>query len=400
MNRIDSGRIRKELCAKPSRLIIGLMSGTSADGIDAALVRVSGHGTDTKAQMLSFLFTPFPEAVREKILLVAEGQDGGAREICLLSSLLGQLYAQACLALCEHAGAAKEEIDLVGSHGQTVWHQPEASLYLGYPVRGTLQIGEESWIAQALGCPVAADFRVRDLAAGGLGAPLVPYTEYLLYRREDRTVALQNIGGIGNVTILPAGGTLEDVRAFDTGPGNMVLDALTARLTDGRQKYDAGGALAARGKVDPELLSYMLRDEYLTMPPPKTTGRERYGEPYVKALLGEAERLGVSLSDTLTTATRFTAETIARALRDFSPACPEELIVGGGGSANRTLLAFLKASLPDCRVLTQEDVGGCSDAKEAMAFAILANETLFGAPNNVPSVTGAGQYVVMGKLTF
>lgn len=388
------------LWEKPERLVIGLMSGTSADGIDAALTKISGCGTDTRAELVSFLFVPFPPAVREKVLAVAGGEAVPASGFCCLKTLLGELLAEACLALCRQAGVSPERVDLVGSHGQTVWHIPQKTEYLGRTLTGTLQIGEEAVIAQALGCPVMGDFRVRDMAAGGQGAPLVPYTEFLLYRREDRAVALQNIGGIGNVTILPAGCTLGDVTAFDTGPGNMVLDALVRRLTNGRQSYDKGGVLAAGGRVSPELLAWMLADPYLDRPPPKTTGRENYGEDYVARLLGRAEELEVSLQDALSTATRFTAESIALGLRRFSPVKPEELVVGGGGSWNLTLLAHLRACLPRCRVVTNEDLGLNSDAKEAVAFAVLANEAVFGRCNNAPSATGASCPVVMGKLSY
>lgn len=388
------------LKAKPSRLVIGLMSGTSADGIDAVLTEISGYGTDIRVTQLDFLFTPFEPAMRERILQVAEGIFGGSGEICRLNTLLGRLCADASLALCRKAGIPPEDIDLAGSHGQTVWHMPGAEDYLGYSIRGTLQIGEYAMIAEALGCPVIGDFRVRDMAAGGSGAPLVPYTEYLLYRSKTQTVALQNIGGIGNITILPKDCTLSQVIAFDTGPGNMVMDALAGKLTDGRASYDDGGQLARTGMVQQELLTYLLQDPYLAKYPPKTTGREYYGADYVKRLLDFAETHNINLIDTLATATRFTAESIAMGLKSFSPVPPESLIVGGGGSRNPTLLAHLQECLPDCAVKTNESIGYDSDAKEAIAFAILANEALFGMANNVPSVTGASHPVVMGKLSL
>lgn len=387
------------LRAKDERLVIGLMSGTSADGIDAALTRIRGWGTKTQATLSCFLFTPFPPTVREKILAVAGGAPVTAAEFCCLKTLLGQLYAEACLALCRKAGISPEQVDLVGNHGQTLWHIPEETEYLDHTLAGTLQLGEDAVIAQALGCPVVGDFRVRDMAAGGQGAPLVPYTEFLLYRREDRAVALQNIGGIGNVTILPAGCALADVTAFDTGPGNMVLDALVQRLTEGKSSYDEGGALAAAGRVSEPLLAWMLNDPYLARRPPKTTGRELYGPAYVARLLQQAECLGVGLQDALATATRFTAETIALGIARFSPVQPEELVVGGGGSWNLTLLAHLRRCMPGCRVVTNEDLGLNSDAKEAVAFAVLANETLFSQCNNAPAATGASCPVVMGKLS-
>ncbi len=389
-----------QLWNKPSRLVIGLMSGTSADGIDAALTRISGCGTETRAELLGFLFTPFPPEVREKVLHVAGGGEANAAEFCRLKTLLGRLYGEACLALCRQEGIAPEQVDLVGSHGQTVWHIPQRSDYLGRTLTGTLQIGEDALIAQAVGCPVVGDFRVRDMAAGGQGAPLVPYTEWLLYREEGRAVALQNIGGIGNVTILPAGCALEEVTAFDTGPGNMVMDALVRRLTGGARTYDEGGRLAAAGRVSRPLLAWMLADPYLEKAPPKTTGRELYGEEYVRRLLAEAERLGVDLQDALATATRFTAEAVAVGLERFAPARPERLVVGGGGSWNETLLAHLRDCLPGCQVVTNEDLGRNGDAKEAVAFAVLANEAVFGVCNNAPAATGASRPVVMGKLSL
>ncbi len=385
---------------KERRLVIGLMSGTSADGIDAALTEISGFGTSIKVKQLDFLFEPFDPAVRESILRLAKGSYGGSAEICKMSSLLGKLYADACLKLCRQAGISKEQVDLVGNHGQTVWHMPVKENYLGTELTGTLQIGEDAFIAEALECPVIGDFRVRDMAAGGLGAPLVPYTEYLLYRKTDKTVALQNIGGIGNVTILPKNGTLEQVIAFDTGPGNMVMDALAEKLTKGQQTYDRGGRLAASGNVNSGLLSFLMQDPYLSKMPPKTTGREYYGEEYVKRLLQYGERENVSLTDCLTSATRFTAESIAQGIRRFSPEKPEVLVVGGGGSKNPVLLQFIQECLPECRVMTNEEIGYDSDSKEAVAFAVLANEALGSMANNVPGVTGARHPVVMGKISL
>ncbi|MDO5399657.1 MAG: anhydro-N-acetylmuramic acid kinase [Eubacteriales bacterium] len=388
-------------CSEPaqSRLVIGLMSGTSADGIDAALTRITGCGLETRVEQLDFLFTPFPEDLRSAILRIAGGGQTTAGELCRLKTLLGIRYADACVALCRHAGVRPDQIGLVGCHGQTLWHIPRPEAYLGTELTGTLQIGEDACIAQRMGCPVVGDFRVRDMAAGGQGAPLVPYSEFLIYRRPDETVALQNIGGIGNLTILPAGGTLADVVAFDTGPGNMVMDALTWKFTDGAQRYDRGGALAASAQVSQRLLDWMLDDPYLQRRPPKTTGRERYGPDYVRTLLEQAQALGVSPVDTLATATCFTARTIALALRQSCRQLPQRLIVGGGGAWNDTLMSHLRELLPGCRVMTNEALGYSSDAKEAVAFAVLANEAYEGMCNNVPSATGAEQPVVMGKLS-
>ena len=380
---------------KPSRLVVGLMSGTSADGIDAVLTRISGFGSATKITQLGFYFQPFDELTRRAILTVCNGESGGTREICLLSTHLGKLYTEAVRHLLEEAGIGK--IDLIGCHGQTVYHIPTETPYLNTALRGTLQIGDPSYLAEAFGCPVVSDFRIRDMAAGGLGAPLVPYTEYLLYRSETEDVALQNIGGIGNITLLPAGCALDEAVAFDTGPGNMVMDALASIITNGTLSYDDGGRLAASGHVIPELLARMMEDPYLALQPPKTTGREYFGSAYVERLLSFGND---PLVDVLATATAFTAQSIAHSLRTFAPRMPARLVVAGGGSRNPTLLGFLRQALPEVRIQTQEDLGLDSDAKEAAAFAILANEALFGSCNNAPSATGAKHPVVMGRINL
>jgi len=388
------------LLEKPSRLVIGFMSGTSADGVDAALVRISGYGLATRVEQISFCFVPFAPEVRAEILRLASGAAATAADFCRMNFLLGQLFCEAGDELLRKAGVDRSAIDLIGSHGQTFWHIPAAESYLGHTQRSTLQLGEAALLAEHFGCPVVGDFRVRDVAAGGLGAPLVPYTEYLLYRSETECVALQNIGGIGNVTVMPAGCALADVHAFDTGPGNMVMDALVSRITNGQMTYDAGGQLAATGHVSAPLLAWMMDDPYLRKAPPKTTGREYYGTVYVDRLCDEAGRLCVSPVDTLATATRFTAESIACGLRSFAREAPSRLIVGGGGSLNHTLMAHLRDLLPHCRVMTGEELGFDSQAKEAVAFAILANECVFASCNNAPGATGASHPTVMGKISL
>ena len=387
------------LWEKESLLVVGLMSGTSADGMDAALVEIAGHGLSTSVKSLGFVSLPYSDAIRGEILRLASGREGGSRDLCLFSFLMGELSLEACMAVCEQAGIRPEQVDLVGSHGQTLYHVPVAENYVGRSVRGTLQLGEASVIAEGLGCPVVSDFRVRDMAAGGQGAPLVPYAEYLLYRKPDQIVGLQNIGGIGNLTVLPRGGAPEDTFAFDTGPGNMVMDQVVCRITQGRLRYDEGGQLAAQGTCHPALLAWMLQDPYLRLPPPKTTGREVYGDAYVSALMARGRQEGVSDLDILATATRFTAECVRAAVADFCPAVPDYLVIGGGGSRNPVLLRELKQLLP-MPVMLNEELGFDSEAKEAIAFAILANECVHGGANNMPSVTGAVHPVVMGKITL
>ncbi|MEG0493286.1 MAG: anhydro-N-acetylmuramic acid kinase [Clostridia bacterium] len=388
-----------ECIQKDEKLAIGLMSGTSADGIDAALVSIRGAGLTTAVKQLAFCTLPFSEEARARILCLAGGEAGGSHELSLFSFWLGQCSADACLKVCEQAGVEPSAVDFVGSHGQTLYHIPEAESYLGMQLRATLQLGEPSLISEALGCPVVSDFRVRDMAAGGLGAPLVPYTEYLLYRSERETVALQNIGGIGNLTVLPKGGALSDTFAFDTGPGNMVMDALAEQITQGKQHYDAEGRLAQSGQISPALLDFLLDDPYLAQKPPKTTGRERYGKAYVERLLAQATKLQLAPEDALATATRFTAESIRLGV-ERAGMRPKRLIVGGGGSQNPVLMRHIADCLPDVRVMTNEAMGLDSNAKEAVAFAILANECLHGLCNNAPTATGARHAAVLGKISF
>ena len=388
------------LMEKPSRLVIGLMSGTSADGVDAALCRITGHGTATKVEQLGFVFDPFDTRVREEILRLAGGQEATAADFCRINFLLGRLYAETSLRLCRECGVEPKDIDLVGSHGQTLWHIPQPETYLGQTFRSTLQLGECSVLTETFGCPVVGDFRVRDVAAGGLGAPLVPYSEYLIYRSETKCIALQNIGGIGNITCLPPACKPEDVFAFDTGPGNMVMDAVYGAITHGEKRFDEGGAFAAKGQVHQPLLNLMMDDEYVRRQPPKTTGREYYGPTYVERIMAEAKAQCLTDEDLMATVTAFTAATIAYSVEHFFPVKPDELIIGGGGSMNATLLKDIATVLPACKVMTNEQLGYDSNAKEAVAFAVLANEAIFAGCNNMPSVTGATKGVVMGKINL
>ena len=388
------------LMEKPSRLVIGLMSGTSADGVDAALCRITGHGTSTKVEQLGFVFDPFDTQVREEILRLAGGQEATAADFCRINFLLGRLYAETSLRLCRECGVEPKDIDLVGSHGQTLWHIPQPETYLGQTFRSTLQLGECSVLTETFGCPVVGDFRVRDVAAGGLGAPLVPYSEYLIYRSETKCIALQNIGGIGNITCLPPACKPEEVFAFDTGPGNMVMDAVYGAITHGEKRFDEGGAFAAKGRVHQPLLNLMMDDEYIRRQPPKTTGREYYGPAYVEHITAEAKAQCLTDEDLMATVTAFTAATIAYSVEHFFPVKPDELIIGGGGSMNATLLKDIATVLPACKVMTNEQLGYDSNAKEAVAFAVLANEAIFAGCNNMPSVTGATKGVVMGKISL
>ena len=392
------------LSAKGIHRVVGMMSGTSVDGVDAALIELSREGGAPRVKLLAFENTPHPQGVRERVFELFRPETSTVDRIGYMNFLLGELYARAALSVIAKAGLTSADVDLIGSHGQTIWHEPEARETDGMPIRYTVQIGEGAVIAARTGIPTVSDFRVADMAVGGQGAPLVPFSEYLLYRREDESILLQNIGGIGNMTVLPAGATPEQVFAFDTGPGNMIIDAVAAAISGGRLKCDVNGGIAARGKVDEELLARLQKDEYYARRPPKTTGRERFGTQYAQRILDDRARHPISDEDLLATVTYLTAWSIFDACERFAlPVCkPAELIVGGGGSYNKTLLKDLSGlfGARGIAVRTQEDLGFNSDAKEAVAFALMADCFVRGEANVLPSVTGASAASVMGKLSL
>ena len=380
---------------KPERRIIGLMSGTSADGIDAALVRVSGTGRTTKAVMEAFVTSSFPAELRQQVLAVCHGE-GNAEIVSRLSVALAHVFADAAIAVREKAGG-NWEIDAVASHGQTISHTPSSQ-----PFAATLQIGEPSIIAQRVGVPVVSDFRAADMAAGGQGAPLVPYVDWCLLTHPTKTRAVQNIGGIGNVTYLPANTSGDKVLGFDTGPGNMLIDAAATWFSYGAFTFDKVGQIAASGTVDFDLLIWLLGHPFLRQTPPKSAGREEFGAGFFnQQILPRQEHWSRERAkDVVATLTAFTAYSIFEAYRSFLPQMPDEVIVGGGGARNPTLMRALAEKFAPIPVLTHEDIGIDSEGKEALAFAVLANETLLGNPANLPSVTGASKPVVLGKLTL
>ncbi|HZP82051.1 MAG TPA: anhydro-N-acetylmuramic acid kinase [Chthonomonadaceae bacterium] len=381
--------------------IIGLMSGTSADGIDAALVEIAGGPRRFRWALRAFVCVPW-EAGERAAILEACRSDAPIQTIVALNYRLGEAFAAAAEAAAQAAGVPMKQVDAIASHGQTVWHQPTPFDIAGTGAIGTLQIGEPAVIAARTGCVVVADFRAADMALGGQGAPLVPFADYALFASKRETRVVQNLGGIANVTFLPAGGTLADVRAFDTGPGNMLLDALTRRVTNGAQSYDANGDLAARGTVCLPLLAEFLAHPYFAVPPPKSTGREMFGEAFAERFYRAARRRKCAAEDTLATATALTAETISRAYHDWLlPHGPiQTVILGGGGVHNRTLVRLLSERLAPARLTTHAAFGLPDDAKEAVAFALLAYETLHGRPSNVPSATGARGPAVLGKIVL
>lgn len=378
-----------KLLGKQRKQVLGLMSGTSGDGLDCALVDLSGHGLSVEIHGVRSLTFPYQPDEKAFIHSLFE-PDVDARTLCQASFRLGTRFAQGVLDFCAEMGISPRDLDLIGSHGQTVWHQPPSACRDG-DVPSTLQIGEPAVIAAKTGVVTVGDFRVADVALGGEGAPLVPYFDYLLFRQPGQKRALQNIGGIANVSVL--GDSPQSVIAFDNGPGNMLIDALAQVVSHGMLDIDRDGELSARGQVLQPVLSSLLDDEYLRRKPPKSTGRERYGVGFAESLLrrySEHETV-----DLLATVVAFTAYAIADSLRGFQL---DELLVSGGGAYNRTLMGHLERLLSPTRVSKLDAQGIDIDNKEAVAFAILALQTLHGEPANLPSVTGARGPAVLGKL--
>ncbi|MDC7236767.1 MAG: anhydro-N-acetylmuramic acid kinase [Sphaerochaetaceae bacterium] len=379
---------------------IGLMSGTSVDGIDAVLISIENKAIDTKYKQIGFITLPYTKSEKDKLLKLASGNVGGSKELLKINIYLGKKFSEAAIALCKQCSISKHEIDFIGTSGHTFYHLPTKTKYLGKEISGTMQLGEPSFLNEEFNCPVVSDFRIRDMAAGGQGAPLVPYTEYILFRSSTKNIALQNIGGIANITILPKNCSQNDVIAFDTGPGNMVIDNLVNIFSKGKLSYDKDAQIAKKGKLNQNLLNYLLDDDYLTQDIPKSTGREKYSKEYVNNIIEFATQNNISLVDMIYTVTFFTAKTIGIGIKNFSKVDLDTIIIGGGGSHNSVILDSLKTLLPNIEVITFEDLGLNSDSKEAVAFAILANETLNGISNNLTTVTGAKHPVIMGKISY
>ncbi|EGL16065.1 MULTISPECIES: anhydro-N-acetylmuramic acid kinase [unclassified Paenibacillus] len=383
-------------------IAIGLMSGTSLDGIDAAVVRINGSGLDTRLELLHFHSRPYDDALREKLKDLCSVARSDVALVCGMNVFLAERMAEAALEAVREAGLTMDRIGFIASHGQTVWHIPEGDAADPYLVRSTLQLGDLSVLAKRTGVPVVGDFRPADMAVGGQGAPLVPYGDLILFRHETKGRLLQNIGGIGNCTVLPPQAGPSDVFAFDTGPGNMVIDQVVYQLSGGRHSYDESGSWAAQGRTDEGLVADAMTHPYFRVKPPKSTGREVFGKAYAADFIARAKALGLADADIVATATAFTARTIAEGCRRFVfPRCRvDEVIVSGGGAHNRTLLSMLAELLPDQHVTTSGAFGVHDDAKEAVIFALLGNDFLRGIPNNLPSATGAARPTVMGKLAL
>jgi anhydro-N-acetylmuramic acid kinase len=383
--------------------VIGLMSGTSADGIDVAVARISGAPPCLDAKLEHAISIPFRREIRETILRVANGAASSSQEISELNFTLGGLFADAAIEACRQFHIPLSSVALIGSHGQTIFHQGSPSRARGarHPA-STLQIGEPAIIAARTGITTIADFRPADIAAGGQGAPLVPFVDYLLYRDAKIGRVALNIGGIANVTVIPAGARPENVFAFDTGPGNMIVDALVQHFSAGKSRFDFNAEFAFTGTVWPELLDTLLTDHYFRIRPPKSCGREQFGEAYTKMLIDWAQKHRARPADLVRTATAFTALTIIDAWNRFiAPRAKiKQLIVAGGGAHNPLIMAQLAAALEDVEVTTSASLGVPEDGKEAFAFAILAYETFHGRTANLTSATGANRRAILGKVCY
>ncbi len=424
-----------ELLKKKKKYVIGLMSGTSVDGIDAAVVEITGHGLETTVNLIAFETFPFPPDVPQRILALCQPDTSRVDDICEMNFYIGHLFAEAVKHTLQKNGMFARDIDLIGSHGQTIHHLPgdpntdctadtiketRSLKRSGRRVHGkghepsnsphrtarkirnpsTLQIGEPAVIAHETGIPTIADFRVADMAAGGQGAPLVSYPDYLLFRDTTKTVGLLNIGGIANLTVLPANGSFDSVSAADTGPGNMCVDAVVSEITDGKERYDEAGQRAAQGTSHQPLIDEWLKHPFFQLTPPKTTGREMFGHTFSLECLRACREYGLSDNDAIATLTDLTVQTVALYISQFvSEQNPiDRLYVSGGGVHNRTLMQRLSEVLVNTVVEPVDTSGISADAKEAIAFAILANESLHGQAGNLPSATGASVRKVLGKF--
>ena len=413
---------------KNSMLVLGMMSGTSADGIDTALVKISGlppaagAPPNLKIKLVNHTHQSFPAQIRKEILRVAEQNRLTPAEFSQLHARLGHIYADAALVACKKFHVSPRNIDLIGNHGQTIFHQGIPTNFLGAKTASTLQIGDGSVIANLTGITTVSDFRPADIALGGQGAPLVPFADYVLYRDKKLGRVSLNIGGIANITVIPANAKPSNVFAFDTGPGNMLIDALVQHFTHGRQRFDQDAQLGTKGNLIPQLLQSLMNDPYLKQKPPKSTGREYFGATFIKELLALGRRYNGKPNDLIRTATIFTALSIADALHRFVlPKIKiDQLIVSGGGANNPLLMAQLAALLssfpvgarhaapvsrpartkPTIEILRSDFFGIPTDAKEALAFAILAYETFHQRPSNLPCATGAKKPAILGKISY
>lgn len=384
------------LLKKNKRTVIGLLSGTSVDAIDAVLMRIIGNGLSTKIKVIDFTELPIPQQVRLAIFKNSDKRTAGIEEISRLNVIIGALFSDAVLKLLKRNKLQASSVDLIGSHGQTIHHLPEKENYLGFRVKSTLQIGDPAIIANLTGITTVGDFRIADCAVDGDGAPLVPYLDHILFTHKSKNRALLNIGGIANITVLKKNARKQDVFAFDTGPGNMIIDGLMYHLF--KKKYDKNSLVARKGTLNPELFNFLIMDSAYRAAPPKSTGREHYGMEFQKNLLKKFKR--VNKYDTIRTITEFTAYTIWYNYKNFieTDCRIDEIMVSGGGANNPLLMYTLKNYFKGAKVSKLQVNGITTQNKEAILFAVLANECISGNPTNMNRVTGSTKDVILGKI--
>jgi anhydro-N-acetylmuramic acid kinase len=397
------GRLLDEMSrvlSKSERTVIGLMSGTSGDGITAAVTKIAGNYATTELSVVSYETYLYDKDFRQRIFDIFDPETSSVNAICEMNFEIGQKLAEAALNVAKKAGVSMSEVDLIGSHGQTIYHIPRPPEKGN--VRSTLQIGEPAVIAQQTGVLTIADFRKMDVAAGGEGAPLVPYVDYILFSKRGKGMTLQNIGGIGNVTYIPPGAKEDDVIAFDTGPGNMVVDMLVQLYTESRLGYDSEGSMALRGKVNDRMLDELMNMPFFRMRPPKSTGRELFGKDFVFSFKRKADDLHLNPEDAIATATALTVESIAKSYEDYviPHGKVEEVYVAGGGMRNKTMMSWLGKRLGGLPIRSFDELGVQSEAREAAYFAVLANEFIHGNYSNLPNATGAKARTILGSMCY
>jgi len=379
-----------------SKLAIGLLSGTSVDGIDAVLVMLSGSGIKTRIKVLDFVTYKIPNIVKAAVLKNSSVRTARIDEICRLNVILGKLFADSAIKICRKNNIKPSQVDFIGSHGQTIHHLPKHGKFLGFKQKSTLQIGDPSVIANLTGITTVGDFRTADCSIGGDGAPLAPYLDYIQFASKTLNRALLNIGGISNITILPKNCRKLDVLAFDTGPGNMLIDGIANKLF--HKPFDKNGAYAKKGRINIPLMNWLRNDKYYREKPPKSTGREHYDEHFLTRLLKISE--GISNFDIISTVTEFTVFSIWYNYELYLKRKTkiDELLISGGGAKNPIIVNGIKDYFKGVKVKHVNQSGINIDNKEAVLFAVLANECLTGNSANMPSVTGAKRNVVLGKV--
>lgn len=388
----------KKILNKKSKNVIGLMSGTSMDGIDAGLINVRGYGNRTLIEEKAFLTFPYPDELKIHLIQVIRKKRVSLEEAARLNMLIGSIFAAAALKVCKKAKIPPGKIDLIGSHGQTLWHAPEIKEMFGYKTGASLQIGDPSVIAEKTGIVTVGDFRAADISAGGEGAPLIPYFDYLMFKDKKENRAVLNIGGISNITVLPKNCSKKDVTGFDCGPGNVLIDMAVKTLFN--QDFDKNGKIASEGKVSDNVLSFLKKHPFILKTPPKSTGREKFSQNYLKKVITLSKKHNLKPEDIIRTITEFTALAVYMNYKTHieSKLKLDSVIISGGGIKNKVITNSLKQYFKGIHITSAKHYGISPDAKEAIAFAVFANEAVHGNPANIPAVTGAGKECILGKI--